>query len=236
MPNAVAILARLLTSMHAEDGTVAVEGFYEGVQPPCDEERHAVAEAGFDHRILEMGLTAEGSGDPEFTPGERVGLRPTLELNGIGGGFQGDGIKTVIPSEAHATISCRLVPNQTPEGVFATLRSHIERHRSPTVDIDIVALGGAAPPYRTPPDRHGLRQATAVLTELYGRTPVHTYAGASLPICETFLTELRAHTIFFGFSLDDEQIHAPNEFLRLASFDQAQAAYCLLYQRLGAEP
>lgn len=236
VPNAVAVLARLLTSMHAEDGTVAVAGFYEGVHPPSDEERRAVAEAGFDQRILDMGLTAETSGDPGYTPAERAGLRPTLELNGIGGGFQGDGIKTVIPCEAHATISCRLVPDQTPERVFATLRSHVEGFRSATVDIDIVAVGGAAPPYRTPPDRDGLRQATSVLTELYGRTPVHTYAGASLPICETFLAELGAHTIFFGFSLDDEQIHAPNEFLRLASFDRAQAAYCLLYERLGAEP
>jgi acetylornithine deacetylase/succinyl-diaminopimelate desuccinylase-like protein len=201
---------------------------------PSQEERMAVAAARFDRRLVELGFDSSDFGEPGYTSGERVALRPTLELNGLGAGFQGEGIKTVIPSEARAKVSCRLVPDQTPAHILEALREHVEHQCPPGVEVEVVPLGGAARPYRIPPDDRWLHAATLVLKELYGQSPVQTHAGASLPITGTFRAELGAGTIFFAFSLDDENIHGPNEFFRVASFERAQRAYCLLYEQLGS--
>jgi acetylornithine deacetylase/succinyl-diaminopimelate desuccinylase-like protein len=130
-------------------------------------------------------------------------------------------VKTVVPDEAHAKITCRLVPDQDPDKVIETLKAHVERNTPPGVTVAVQAAPGRAKPYFIAPEHWGNRAAGAVLTELYGRLPYLTRVGGSVPACEIFLSGLRAYTVGFGFALQDENLHAPDEFFRLSSFERA---------------
>jgi acetylornithine deacetylase/succinyl-diaminopimelate desuccinylase-like protein len=161
--------------------------------------------------------------------------RPTLELNGLWGGFQGEGNKTVLPNEAHAKITCRLVPNQDPDKIQALLRAHVERHRPPGVKVSFGGRTGGAKPYLVPADHWGNRIVSAVLVELYGREPLHVRSGGTVPVMDLFKTTLGVDTVGFGFGQDDEHFHAPDEFMRLANFERGLRGYCLLFERLGQQ-
>ncbi len=171
--------------------------------------------------------------EPGYTPQEHLAGRPTLEVNGIWGGFQGEGTKTVLPNEAHAKITCRLVANQDPATIAGLLTWHVERHTPPGVQATVRSLPGAAKPYLVPVDHWGNRAAEAVLTELYGKAPYYLRIGGSIPVCELFLSILGAYTVNFAFGLMDEQIHAPDEFFRLSSFRRGPVAYGKLLHKLG---
>ena len=160
-------------------------------------------------------------------------LRPTLEVNGIWGGFQGDGTKTVIPREAHAKITCRLVPDQEPAAVNALLVEHVRRHTPPGATAELVPLASQAEPYAIAAEHWGHRAAAAVLREEYGVEPYHTRTGGSIPVLSLFRRELGADTVVFAFALPDERFHAPDEFFRLSSFERGQRAWCLLLEELG---
>lgn len=234
VPNAIHALVEILSSLRSPDGKILVEGFYDSVRPLSAEDRAAIARVPFDAQEektkLDIGaLTSE----PGYTPQEHMAARPTLEINGVWGGFQGEGVKTVLPAEAHAKITCRLVADQDPAVIVELLTKHVAKHAPAGVKVTTRALPGTARPYFISPDHWGNKAAAEVLEELYGKAPYHGRTGGSIPVCEMFLTHLGASTVGFAFGLGDEQIHAPDEFYRLSSFRRGPVAYCKILHRLA---
>lgn len=233
--NPIHALTQILGSLRRADGTVAVEGFYDDVVELTPDERAAVALVPFDGGQYLQGLGLEEEfGEPGYTNRERGWVRPTLEMNGIWGGFQEEGIKTVLPNSAHAKVTCRLVADQDPDRIIALLEEHITRHAPPGVSVEVTPLSILGRPYSISADHWGNRAAAAVLKEMYGREPYQTRSGGSIPITGVFREQLGVDTISFGFGIEDENFHAPDEFFRLASFRKSQVAYCKLLAELGA--
>jgi acetylornithine deacetylase/succinyl-diaminopimelate desuccinylase-like protein len=234
--NPLHALVRILDSMRAPDGRITVEGFYDDVAELTEQDRQDFAALPFDEAEYfgKLGVT-EGFGEPGFSPREQVWARPTLELNGMWGGFQGVGIKTVLPKEAHAKITCRLVKNQDPEKILAALIRHIEQNTPPGVRVEIDPLPFFAQPYLMPKDHWGNTIVAAVLEEEYGKAPHFKRSGGTVPVMDVFLSNLSAYSVGLGFGLDDENVHAPNEFLRVASFERGQRVWARVLQRLGKE-
>jgi acetylornithine deacetylase/succinyl-diaminopimelate desuccinylase-like protein len=236
VPNPAHALVSILDSMRNRDGTVLVESFYGSVRSLTDTERAAIAAVPFDDTEFRRSVGVSALvGEPGYTPRERMWARPTLEINGIWGGFQGEGMKTVLPATAHAKITCRLVPDQEPDAVVDLVSAHVRRHTPPGVTVELRRFTGSAYPYLVPLDHWGNTAAAAVLQELYGRQPYATRSGGSVPVYALFRNKLDAYTVSFGFALTDEQAHAPNEFFRLKSFERGQAAYCMLLHRLAVQ-
>ena len=146
--NPIHALAAILASLRSPEGKILVKGFYDGVRPLTDEERADIARVPFDEKEFFAGVgVTEGFGEPGYSTLERLWARPTLEVNGIWGGFQGEGTKTVLPAEAHAKITCRLVPDQEPEQVLDAIEAHIRAHTPPGVTVRITRFPGSAPAY-----------------------------------------------------------------------------------------
>jgi acetylornithine deacetylase/succinyl-diaminopimelate desuccinylase-like protein len=229
-------LAAILASLRGADGVILVDGFYDGIPPLTDEERRQIAAPPFDEEELmdDLGLEALW-GEAGYTPRERMWARPTLEIVGMWGGFQGAGIKTVLPSEAHAKIVCRLVPNQDPAKVAEAIAAHVKRVTPPGVTVNVTRPGFTADAYLMPADHWGNRATSEVLVEMYGREPYYIRTGGSIPVCTLFKKQLGAYTVNFAFGLDDERAHSPDEFFRLSSFRQGQDGYCVLLHHLAQE-
>lgn len=235
VPNPIHALVQVLDSLRGADGTIRVEGFYDDVIPLTEEDRSAIAAVPFDEAKFAAGVGARGlNGEPGYTALERLWARPTLEINGIYGGFQGEGVKTVLPNEAHAKITCRLVADQDGSRIIEAITRHVARHAPEGVEVTVTPLPGSSKPYRMSDAHPGNQAAREVLREEYGRDPYSIRVGGSVPVCELFLTHLGAYTVGFGFALDDERFHAPDEFFRVASFERGPRAYCKLLHRLAA--
>jgi acetylornithine deacetylase/succinyl-diaminopimelate desuccinylase-like protein len=233
--NPIAALAEILASMRTAEGRIMVEGFYDQVIPIGEADRALIQAVPFEEAAYKARIgVAELVGEPGYAPLEQLWARPTLEINGVWGGFQGAGIKTVLPSEAHAKITCRLVRDQDPATIRELLAAHVHGHAPRGVTVAVTPLGIGARPYLAPVDFWGNRAAAGVLREIYGREPLYTRSGGSVPVTELFLRHLGAHSVSFGFSLNDEQIHAPNEFTRLRNFERGQIATLRLLAALGA--
>lgn len=233
--NPLHALAHLLDSMRSTGGRITVDGFYRNVQPLSDEDRRQIAAVPYDETYYKAQIGIDDVfGETNYTTYERAWARPTLEVNGIWGGFQGDGVKAVLPSEAHAKITCRLVANQTPEHVMDAIEQHIASHTPAGVSATVRRLSSHAYPYLMMSDHPGNRAAHDVLKELYGKDPYYVRLGGSLPICTLFLNTLGVYTVMFGFCLEDENIHAPNEYFRISSFRRGLRAYSKLLNRLAA--
>jgi acetylornithine deacetylase/succinyl-diaminopimelate desuccinylase-like protein len=232
--NPIHALVALLASMRGADGRIQVEGFYDAVEPLDAQTRADIAAVPYDEAAFkgELGLSAL-YGEAGYTPIERIWARPTLEVNGIWGGFQDEGSKTVLPAEAHAKITCRLVPKQDPEEILRLITDHVARHCPPGVTATVRSLGEGAWPYGVSRDHPVARIAFEVLAELYGVAPLYTRAGGTVPVCAVIERYLEVSPISFGFGLTDELIHAPNEFFRLSSFRRAQQAYAMILPRLA---
>ncbi len=232
--NPIHALTQVLGSLRRSDGSIGVEGFYDDVVELTADERAAIARVPFDgdEYLEELGLDAE-FGEPGYTNRERGWVRPTLEMNGIWGGFQEEGIKTVLPNSAHAKITCRLVADQDPARIIDLLKEHIEQNVPQGVKVSVTPLSILGRPYSISADHWGNRAASAVLKEMYGREPYQTRSGGSIPITGVFQEQLGVDTISFGFGNEDENIHAPDEFFRLASFRKGQVGYCKLLHKLG---
>ncbi len=232
--NPIHALARLIASMRTAEGKITVAGFYDRVRPLTDSERRQIADIPYDETgyMNELGLEAL-FGEPGHTTYERIWVRPTLEVNGIWGGFQGEGIKTVIPSRTHAKITCRLVPDQDPNEIFELIVKHIQNFTPPGSVARVQKLPGLADPYLIPYDHPGNQAARLVLKELYNKEPYVTRMGGTIPVSAIFLKELGAHMVNFAFGLKDENIHAPDEFFRLKNFARGQEAYGLILEQLG---
>jgi acetylornithine deacetylase/succinyl-diaminopimelate desuccinylase-like protein len=233
--NPIHALVRLLDTMRSADGAILVEGFYDRVRPLTEEERTQIAEVPFDEEEYKRQIDVDAIfGEPGFTTRERSWTRPTLEVNGIWGGFSGAGTKTVLPAEAHAKITCRLAADQDPVEIGELLAAHIEKHTPPGVKVTVQRAPNASLPYLMPADHPGNRAARDVLVEMYGKEPYFVRSGGSIPVCTLFLNTLGVYTVNFAFALNDEKQHSPNEFFRLSSFEKGQGAYCKLLHRLGA--
>jgi acetylornithine deacetylase/succinyl-diaminopimelate desuccinylase-like protein len=232
--NPIHALVRLIDTMHTPQGAIAVEGFYDAVRPLTGTEQEQIAEIPFDEAgyKAELGVD-ELFGEPGYSTYERAWIRPTLEVNGIWGGFQEEGLKTVLPSSAHAKISCRLVPDQDPAQILKLLTTHIEKHPLPGVKVALDLNPSTAEPYLIPLDHPGNQAAADVHKELFGKEPYYARMGGSIPVCGIFLKELGAYTVNFAFGLKDENIHGPDEFFRLKSFSRAQLAYGMLLEQLN---
>ncbi|MFT4416258.1 dipeptidase [Fredinandcohnia humi] len=230
--NPINALVELLASFHNENGEVTVEGFYDQVLPLTDEEKQAYQDLHFDEeqQRKELGVPAL-YGEKGYSYLERTWVRPTLDINGIYGGFQGDGIKTVIPAEAHAKITCRLVPNQDPEIIVDQLKAHIEKNKPKGVDISI-ALFDKGAPYVTPFDHPAIQAAGRAYEAVYQVPTSYTRGGGSLPIISTLDQVLHAPIVLMGFGLPTENFHAPNEHFHLENFDKGMETLCTYWFEL----
>jgi len=232
--NPIHALVHLLDSMHTPQGKVAVEGFYDAVRPLSDIEQARIDEIPYDESDYKAQLGVdELFGESGYSTYERAWTRPTLEVNGIWGGFQDEGFKTVLPSTAHAKISCRLVSDQDPQEIVERVTAHIHKHAPPGVAVKVRPDPSTAYPYVIPHDHPGNRIARSVHQALFGKEPYYARMGGSIPVCGIFLKELGVYTVNFAFGLKDENVHGPNEFFRLKSFSRAQLAYGMLLERLS---
>ena len=232
--NPIHALAAILTSMHDAEGRVSVAGFYEDVLPLSPRQREQISKVPYDEVAEIASLEVPGLfGEAGYTARERVWGRPTLEVNGIWGGFQGEGIKTVLPGEAHAKITCRLVADQEPARVVERVIAHVRAHTPPGVTAKATPLSFGAYPYLVPEDDPGISVVREVLVEMYGKEPYYVRSGGSIPVCSLFRRHLGAYTISFAFGIEDEGAHSPDEFFRLESFRKGQDAYCRVLERLG---
>ncbi len=230
--NPINALVQLLNSFHNEDGKVTVEGFYEDVLPLTDEEKQAFEALHFDEekQRQELGVPAL-YGEKGYSYLERTWVRPTLDINGIYGGFQGDGIKTVIPAEAHAKITCRLVPNQDPDVIVEQLKQHIEKNKPAGVEVSLQLFDKGAP-YVTPFDHPAIQAAARAYESVYQVPTSFTRGGGSLPIIATLDEVLHAPIVLMGFGLPTENFHAPNEHFHLENFDKGLETLCTYWFEL----
>ena len=233
-PNAVQSMAQLLATLHTPEGAVAVTGFYDQARPLSEVERRETAEVPFDEAafLAESGAKATW-GEPGNSVLERLWLRPTLDLNGMWGGFQGAGSKTVTPCEAHAKFTCRLVAGQDPAEILRLIRAYVERHCPPWATAEVTGGDGSALAFEIRRDHPTLLAAAEVLRELYGKEPLNIRLGGTLPIAEVFQKELGAEMVFFSWEQSDNNLHAPNEYVRLSDLAIARRAWCMLLTRLA---
>lgn len=233
LQNPIEALGDIIASLRYPDGRIAVDGFFDDVVDLTPNDRVQIAEVPFDDDgyRAELGIP-DFFGEPGYTTIERNWARPTLELNGIWGGFQGEGAKTVIPSNAHAKITFRLVANQSPEKIFEALKAHILAHAPQGVQVEIEKLPGRADPFLMMADHPAHIIAAAVYKDLYGKDPYYVRVGGSVPVIPLFEEVLGAPTINFGWSIGDEQLHAPNEFFRLIHLKRGPQGYVMLLKRL----
>jgi acetylornithine deacetylase/succinyl-diaminopimelate desuccinylase-like protein len=234
-PNPVRALASLLASLHDACGGVAVTGFLDGACAPDPTVLETIHAVGFDagRYFDEIGAPWP---DPLPDGAElltRQWLEPTIEFNGISGGYSGPGTKTVIPASASAKISCRLIAGQDPDRVAEVLRRHFEERLPSGYALETNRHGPGTPAFALDLDVPALRHVEAVLEELYGKKPLRVAMGATVPIGTVFRSVLDVPMVFFSFSTSDEDYHAPNEFFRLSSFRDGLLAWARLYQRLG---
>lgn len=232
--NPLHAMAELLASLHNSDGSVAVAGFYDDVEPLSPELREWYKKIPWNEAAELKKLNLETFyGEEGYSSWERTTGRPTLEVNGMWGGYTGPGGMTVIPATAHAKITCRLVPKQKPEKIVELVRAHLEAHRPKGVRLQVQNKESGALAFRMQADHPGCVAAREVLSKLYGVPPVEAMFGGSVPILGTLKQMLGHDPVSFGFGLEDELIHSPNEFFRLSSFEKGKQAYAMLLEQLA---
>jgi acetylornithine deacetylase/succinyl-diaminopimelate desuccinylase-like protein len=233
--NPLNAMARLIATLHEPNGRVAVAGFYDSVRELTPAERADIAALPFDDTayLAQVGAPAT-FGEPGYTTLERQWTRPTLDVNGMWGGYEGPGQKTVIPAEAHAKITCRLVADQDPDEIVRLVVRHLESHVPAGTRLSISIGDHGARPYRIVPDHFALEAAGAALQAVYGVKPLVVSMGGTVPISELFKRHMGLDTVFFSFSTADEDYHAPNEFFRIHRLHEGLEAWARCWQILGA--
>ena len=213
--NPANVLAKLIAGMHDDQHRVTLPGFYDKVRPISSEERALLARLEIDGAFYQniSGVPAI-SGEPDFYPIERVGARPTLDVNGLFSGYTEPGAKTIIPSYAMAKISTRLVPDQDPKEVHQSLKSYLEQHAPETVNWELDFMSGA-PAYITEESVPGMDRFLEALEKTWGVKPLMKREGGSIPVATSMKNILGVDSILTGFGLPDDQIHAPNERLHI---------------------
>ncbi len=209
--NPATILCQMIASLHDENNHITIPGFYDNVVALSEEERKALNDAPFDLEEYKKDLDVEDVwGETGYSTIERTGIRPTLEVNGIWGGYTGPGAKTVLPAKANAKISMRLVPGQDWRKISELFKKHFESIAPQSVKVKVIAHHGGAP-YVTPTDSVAFQAAYKAIEEAFGKQPVPTRGGGSIPIVALFEQELGIKTVLMGFGLDSDNLHSPNE-------------------------
>jgi acetylornithine deacetylase/succinyl-diaminopimelate desuccinylase-like protein len=216
--NPITILAKMIASVHDENNHITIPGFYDDVVEATKEERELMAQAPYDEEEYKRELgVKELWGEKGYTTNERTGIRPTLEVNGIWGGYTGEGAKTVLPSKATAKISARLVPNQSSHKITEILLNYFKQIAPPFVTVNAFEHHGGEP-YMTPIDSKGYQAASKALQTTFGKTPIPVRGGGSIPICSILERELGIKIVFMGFGLDNDNLHSPNEKYNLENY------------------
>ncbi len=209
--NPINALCEMIASLHDAERRITVPGFYEAVQELSAAERASLAEAPFNEAEYMKELGVEGlRGEKDYSSEERSSIRPTLDVNGIWGGYIGEGAKTVLPSKAHAKISMRLVPNQKSDRITKLFKDHFEKIAPPGIKVVVTPHHGGEAAV-TPIDSPAYLAASKAMEDTYGKKPIPTRGGGSIPIVALFEQELGLKTVLFGFGLDSDNIHSPNE-------------------------
>jgi acetylornithine deacetylase/succinyl-diaminopimelate desuccinylase-like protein len=217
--NPVNVLCELIASLHDEAGKVTIPGFYDKVASLTNDERSALNKAPFnlDEYKRDLGIQ-EIKGEKGFTTLERTGVRPTLDVNGIWGGYTGEGAKTVLPSKASAKISMRLVPNQVSSEITNLFTEHFKAIAPSSVTVKVTAHHGGEPAV-TATDSKPFKAAAAAFQDVFGKDPIPTRDGGSIPIVALFKKELGLDTVLMGFGFDSDAIHSPNEHFGVKNFN-----------------
>jgi acetylornithine deacetylase/succinyl-diaminopimelate desuccinylase-like protein len=216
--NPITMLSKMIASCHDENNHITIPGFYDEVVESSDLERAKMAEAPFDasEYAKDLGVT-ELWGEKGYSSNERTGIRPTLEVNGIWGGYTGEGAKTVLPSKAFAKISCRLVPNQSSQKITEKIINYFTSIAPAGVTVKASEHHGGEP-YMTPINSKEYQAAASAIAATFGKDPIPVRGGGSIPICALFEKELGLKIVFMGFGLDSDNLHSPNEKFDIVNF------------------
>ncbi|NBO58309.1 MAG: dipeptidase [Chitinophagia bacterium] len=216
--NPATVLAKMIASCHDENNHITIPGFYDDVLEATAAERAMLAKAPLDEKEYkeDLGINAL-YGEKGYTTKERTGIRPTLEVNGIWGGYTGEGSKTVLPSKATAKISARLVPNQSSKKITSLLLNHFQKITPAGVTVKATEHHGGEP-YLTPLDSIAYQAASKAIEKTFGKEPIPVREGGSIPICSLFEKELGVKIVFMGFGLDSDNLHSPNEKYDIANY------------------
>jgi len=235
VPNPLHVLADLLSGLHDDAGRVTIPGFYDDVLPLSATERELIASLPFDEKawLAEAGHSGAGAGEAGYSTLERIWTRPTAEVNGMWGGHTGPGGKTIVPAEAHAKLSFRLVANQQPATVITGLRQYVRDHTPPGIEATVTALGQGVRPSFSPPDSPAVRAGQRAMQRAFGMQVLFTREGGSGP--EADLADiLGAPLVFLAVGLDTDRIHAPNERVDMALLLKGAEAAAYLWDELAA--
>lgn len=233
--NPINILSQMIASLHDEDNHITVKGFYDDVIELSSEERAEMAKAPFSldnyKKALDLG---DVWGEKGYSTPERASIRPTLDVNGIWGGYTGEGAKTVIASKAYAKISMRLVPGQDPKKITQLFAKHFESIAPDCVKVKVTPHHGGHP-YVSPTDSKGYLAASAAMEESFGKKPIPVRSGGSIPIVALFEKELGTKSILFGFGLDSDAIHSPNEHYGVFNYLKGIETIPLFYKHFAKQ-
>ena len=228
--NPINILTKMIASLHDENNHITIPGFYDGVEELSLEERTEMAKRPYSEEAYKKALNiADTYGESGYTTNERNSIRPTLDVNGIWGGYTGEGAKTVIASKAFAKISMRLVPNQDWENITGLFKKHFESIAPSAVTVKVTPHHGGQG-YVTPIDSIGYRAANKAYTESFGVSAIPVRSGGSIPIVALFEKELKSKTILMGFGLDSDAIHSPNEHYGIFNYMKGIETIPLFYK------
>ncbi|WP_262485699.1 dipeptidase [Dyadobacter soli] len=232
--NPINVLCEMIASLKDENGHITIPGFYDKVQGLSAAERAALNAAPFDLEEYKQDLDIDDvAGERGYTTIERTSVRPTLDVNGIWGGYIGEGAKTVLPSKAHAKISMRLVPDQNDDEICEIFTKHFESIAPASVKVKVVPHHGGLP-YVTPTDSIEYRAAELAMEESFGKKPIPTRGGGSIPIVALFEQELGCKSILMGFGLDIDALHSPNESYGLFNYYKGIETIPLFFKHYAA--
>lgn len=228
--NPINTLCDMIASMKDENNHITIPGFYDDVEVLSEAQRQEMAQAPLDETSYKKSLGVDAlEGEAGYTTLERVSIRPTLDVNGIWGGYTGEGAKTVLPSVAQAKISMRLVPNQSSEKITKLFTEHFNKIAPPSVKVEVTPHHGGEPAV-TPTDSIAYEAASQAMTTSFGKKPIPMREGGSIPIVALFEEELGLKTVLMGFGLDEDAIHSPNESYGVFNFTIGIETICLFYQ------
>ena len=233
--NPANVLVRMLSSLTDANGRVTVPGFYDRVREMTDEEHAAFAAVPFDEADWAARIQVSGpmEGEPGYTLFERMSARPTFDINGLWGGYSGEGSKTIIPAFAAAKLSCRLVPDQDHAEIARLMVEHLQRIAPPTVRVEVKVISGGQPVV-TALDHPAIKVAARVLEETFGKAPTFHKSGGSIPVVAAMEKELGLPSVMVGFASPNGNFHAPNEWMPLANYRGGMDALVRLWDGLGA--
>lgn len=235
--NPLHVLAELLAGLRIEQGRISVPGFYDDVVELSSAQRTQLSQPLSEEDWQKQVGVSKLAGEKEYTAQERLTIRPTLEVNGVWGGYQGEGSKTVIPATAHAKITCRLVPNQDPKRIAQLVSDDLHRRCHPGASIVVkVDSQNNSYPWTCDPNHPLLQTAAQALQTAFGRKAVFNRMGGSLPIVNAFSRELNAPVAMIGFAPPDGNIHAPNENIHIDTYELGLRAVCHLWHELAKQP